>query len=164
MLNLGNTFVSELIDGLKTLPEIQTERASLKQQQTVTVSWSSHGTLKRILKLNTYQQWTGMINQVQIASFIHIRSHYSAYGCSSRFLFQGNEPLKLFELRRTNTLIQRFFLNAENVSAIQQAMNNKLGVTNFKLTGMQDGYRANYHCKAKFKSLAFFARCLLLNG
>ena len=55
--DLGTSFVSELLHELTKLLEIQLEHASLKHRQLVDVVERSHCTLKRILNLNTNEQW-----------------------------------------------------------------------------------------------------------
>ena len=55
--DLGTSFVSELLHELTKLLEVQLEHASLKHPQTVGVVERSHSELKRILKLNTNEQW-----------------------------------------------------------------------------------------------------------
>ena len=55
--DLETSFVSELLHGLTKLLEIQLEHASLKHPQTVGVVERPHSALKRILKLNTTEQW-----------------------------------------------------------------------------------------------------------
>ena len=57
-LNLGSNFVSDLMHELSNLLEIRLKHASLKHAQTLGVVERAHGALKRILKLNTNEQWT----------------------------------------------------------------------------------------------------------
>ena len=88
------TFVSELLHELTKLLEIQLEHASLKHPQAVGVVERSHSALKRILKLNTNEQWNDWFKYVQLANFIHNTSYHSAIGCSPTVLFHGREPKK----------------------------------------------------------------------
>ena len=55
--DLETSFVPELLHKLTKLVEIQLKHASLKHPQTVSVVERSHSALKRILKLNTNEQW-----------------------------------------------------------------------------------------------------------
>ena len=102
------------------------EHASLKNPQTVGVVERSHSAVKRILKLNTNEQWNDWFKYVQLAIFIHNTSYHSAIGCSPIVLFQGREPRKPLDLRVNNTLIERFSPNSENVTALKDAMKQKL--------------------------------------
>ena len=122
----------------------------------------SHSALKRILKLNTNEQWNDWFKYVQLPTFIH-NTYHSAIGCSPTALFLGREAIKPLDLRFNNTLIERFSPNSEYVIAIQDAMNKKFSETKFKLTAMYNKYRAHYDCKAETKPLALFSYCLLLN-
>ena len=62
--DLGTSFVSELMHELAKLPEVKLKHASLKHPQTVGVVERSHGALKRILKLNTNDQWNDIIHPI----------------------------------------------------------------------------------------------------
>ena len=161
--DLGTSFVSELLHELTKLLEIQLEHASLIHPQTVGVVERSHSALKRILKLNTKEQWNDCFKYVQLATFIHNTSYHSACGCSPTALFHGREPIKPLDLRFNNTLIERFSPNSEYVIALQDAMNKKFSETKFKLTEMYNKYRAYYDCEAAAKPWAVFSYCLLLN-
>ena len=161
--DLGTSFVSELLHELTKLLEIQLDHASLKHPQTVGVVERSHSALKRILKLNTNEQWNDWFKYVQLATFIHNTSYHSAIGCSHTVLFHGREPIKPLDLRFNNTLTERFFPNSEYVIALQDAMNKKFSETKFKLTEMYNKYRACYDCKAEAKPLALLSYCLLVN-
>ena len=136
--DLGTSFVSELLHELTKLLEIQLEHASLKHPQTVGVVERSHSALKRILKLNTNEQWNDWFKYVQLATFIHNTSYHSAIGCSHAILFHGREPIKPLDLRFNNTLIERFSPNSECVIALQDAMNKKFSETKLKLTGIDN--------------------------
>ena len=116
--------------------EIQLDHARLKHPQTVGVVERSHSALKRILKLNTNEQWNDWFKYVQLATFIHNTSYHSAIGCSPTVLFPGREPIKPIDLRFNNTLIERFSPNSEYVIPLQDAMNKKFSETKFKLTEM----------------------------
>ena len=106
---LGTSFVSEHLHELTKLLEIHFEHANLKHPQTVGVVERSHSALKRILKLNTNEQWKDWFKFVQLATFIHNTSYHSAIGCSPTVLLHGREPIKPIDLRFINTLIKRFF-------------------------------------------------------
>ena len=76
LFDLGNSFVSELLYELTKLLEIQLEHASLKHPQTVGVVERSHSALKRILKLNTNEQWNDWFKYIKLATFIHNASYH----------------------------------------------------------------------------------------
>ena len=103
--DLGTSFVSEVLHELTKLLEIQLEHANLKHPQTVGVVERSLSALKRVLKLNTNEQWNDWFKYVQLATFIHNTSYHSAIGCSPTVLFHGREPIKSLDLRFNNTLI-----------------------------------------------------------
>ena len=147
--DLGTSFVSELFHELTKVLEVQLEHASLKHPKTLGVVERSHSALKRILKLNTFEQWNDWFKYVQLATFIHNTSYHSAIGCSPRVLFHGREPRKPLDLRFNNTLIERFSANSEYVFALQDAMNKKFTERKLKFTEMYNKYRAYYDCKAK---------------
>ena len=114
--DLGTSFVSELLHELTKLLEFHLEHARLKHPQTVGVVESSHSALKRILKLNTNEQWNDWFKYVQLATFIHNTSYHSAIGCSPTVLFHGRETIKPLDLRFNNTLIERFSLIRNTLS------------------------------------------------
>ena len=116
--DLGTSFVSELLHELTKLLEIQIEHASLKHPQTVGVVERSDSALKRILKLNTNEQWNDWFKYVQLATFIHNTSHHSAIDCSPTVVFHRREPIKPLDLRFNNTLIERFTPNSEYLIAL----------------------------------------------
>ena len=151
------SFVSELLHELTKLLEIQLDYASLKHPQTVGVFERSHSALKRILKLNTNEQWNDWFKYVHLATFIHCTSYHSAIACIPTVLFHRREPIKSLDLRFNNTLIERFSPNSEFVMALQDAMSKKFSETKFKLSEMYNKYRAYYDCKAEAKPLALFS-------
>ena len=69
LFDLGTSFVSELLQELTKLLENQLEHASLKHPQTVGVAERSHSALKRILKLNTNEQWNDWFKYAQLAFY-----------------------------------------------------------------------------------------------
>ena len=119
LFDLGSSFVSEL------LHEFQLDHASLEHPQTVGVVERSHSAFKRILKLNTNEQWNDRFKYVQLATLIHNTSYHSAFGCSPTVFFHGRQPKKPLDLRFKNTLIECFSPNSEYVFALQDAMNKK---------------------------------------
>ena len=101
--DLGTPFVSELLHALTKLLEIQLDHASLKHPQVVGGAERSHSALKRIVKLNTIEQWKDWLKYVHLtafirnasyhsATFIHNTSYHSAIGCSPTVLFLGRAP------------------------------------------------------------------------
>ena len=160
---LRTTFVSELFHELTKLLEVQLKHASLKHPQTVGVVERSHSALKRILKLETNEQWNDWYKYVPLALFIHNTSYHSTIGCSPTALFHRREPIKPLDLRFSNRMIERFSPNSEYVFALQDAMNKKFSETKEELTTMYNKYRTYYDNKAEAKPLALFSYCLLLN-
>ena len=80
---------------LASLLEVKLKHASLKHPQTIGAVKRSHGPLKRILKLNTEEQWKYWHKYVpQHHSFIHNTSYHSATKCCPSTLFHGREPIK----------------------------------------------------------------------
>ena len=161
--DLGTSFASDLLHELTKLLEIQLEHASLKHPQLVGIVERFHNALKRILKMNTIEQWNDGFKYVQLATFVHNTSYHSAIGCSPTVLFHGREPIKPLNSRFNNTLIERFSPKSENVFALKDAMNKKISETKLKLAELYNNYRAYYDCKAEAKPLALFSYCLLRN-
>ena len=145
------------------LLEVQLKHASLKHPQTVGVVERSHSALKRILKLQTNEQWNDWYKYVPLAVFIHNTSFHSAIGCSPTVLFHGREPIKPLDVRFNKRMIERFSPNSEYVFALQDAMKKKYSETKEKLTTMYNKYRTYYDNKAEAKPLLLFSYCLLLN-
>ena len=161
--DLGTTFVSELMHELTKLLEIKLEHASLKHPQTVGSVERSHSALKRILKLNTTEQWNDWYKYVRLAAFIHNTSYHFAIGTSPTALFHGREPLKPLDLRFNKTSLEREQPTTEYVLALQDAMLQKFSEAKSKLTEMYNRYRAYYDYKAEAQPLKQFSFCLLLN-
>ena len=124
----------------------------------------SHSALKRILKVDTNEEWNDWFNYVQLATFIHNTSYHIAIGCSPTVLFDGREPIKPLDLRFNNILIERLSPISEYVIAVQDAMDKKFSETKFKLIEMYNKYRSYYDCKAEAKPLALFSYCFLPNS
>ena len=161
--DLGTTFVSELFHELTKLLEVQLKHASLKHPQTVGVVERSHSALKRILKVQTDEQWNDWYKYVPLACFIHNTSFHSTIGCSPTALFHGREPINPLDVRFSNRMIERSSPNSEYVFALQDAMQKKFLETKEKLTTMYNKYRTYYDNKAEAKPLVLFSYCLLLN-
>ena len=138
------SFVSELLNDLTKLLEVQMQFASLKHPQMVGVVELSHSPLRRILSLNTNEQWNNWLKYVQIAIFNRNMSYHSAISCSPTVLFHGPEPVEPFDIRFNNALIGRFSPNNEYVFALQDAMNKNFSETKLKSTEIYNEYRACY--------------------
>ena len=67
--DLGTNFTSELMSELASLLEVKLKHASLKHPQTIGAVERSHGPLKRILKLNTEEQWKDWHKNVPLYNF-----------------------------------------------------------------------------------------------
>ena len=79
--DLGTTFTSSLMAELAGLLEVKLKHATLKQSETIGVVERSHDPLKRILKLNTSEQWNDWHKYVPLATFIHNTSYHSSINC-----------------------------------------------------------------------------------
>ena len=84
---------------LATLLEIQLKHATLKHPQTIGLDEQSHEPLKRLLKLNTNEQWPDWHKNVPLATFIHNTSYSTSFGCCPSSIFHGTEPTKPLDLR-----------------------------------------------------------------
>ena len=100
---------------------------------------------------------------MQVATVIHNTFYQSAIGCSPTVPFHGREPIKPFDLRFNNTLIERFSPNNEYIFALQDAMIEKFLVTKLKSTEVYTKYCTFYDCKSEAKPLAFFSYCPFFN-
>ena len=69
--DLGTNLVAELMHELAKLLEIKIGHATLKHAESVGVVERAHGALKRILKLNTNEQWSNWHKYVHLATYIH---------------------------------------------------------------------------------------------
>ena len=148
---------------LTKILEIKLEHATLKHPQTVGVVERSHSALKRILKLNTHEQWNDWYKYVQLAAFFHNTSYHFAIGCSPTVLFHGREPFKPLGLRFNNTALARHQPTSEYVIALQDAMLQQFAETKDKLIVMYNKYRSYYDFKAEAQPLKQHSFCLLLN-
>ena len=120
--DLGSKFVSDLMHELCTLLEIKLKQATLKHPQTVGVVERSHSALKRILKLNTNEQWSNWHLYVPLAAYIHNTSYYSSIGCTPTSIFHGREPIKPLDIRFNRKNNQQFDPKSDFVTELQDAM------------------------------------------
>ena len=125
LADLGKTFTSELMHELATLLEIKINHATLKHPQTIGLVERSHGPLKRILKLNTNEQWSDWHKYVPLATFIHNISNSSSIGCCPSSIFHGREPMKLLDLRFSLKAMKAVTAESDFVTAMQDAMLEK---------------------------------------
>ena len=161
--DLGSSLVSELMHELTSLLEVELKHASLKHAQSVGVVERSHGALKRILKLNTNEQWSNWHKYVPLAVFIHNTSYYSSIGCSPIAIFHGREPIKPLDLRFGNIAVKKFDPKSDFVIELQDAMQQKFNDTKSKLIHSYHQYRKYYDQKALANPLKLHSYCLLLN-
>ena len=64
--------------------------------------------MKRILKLNTDENWTTLYEYVDLATLIYNTSYHSSIGCTPSSLFHDREPIKPIDLRfRSHALAQK---------------------------------------------------------
>ena len=162
--DLGTSFVAELIHELSKLLEIQLEHASLKHPQTIRVVERSQAALKRILKLNTDEDWTTWYRYVDLATFIHNTSYHSSIGCTPSSLFHGREPFKPIDLRfRSHALAQKE-LTSDYLVDLQDSLLEQFSHTKLRLLDAYHKYRTYYDKKAAAKPLMQHHYCLLLNS
>ena len=161
--DLGTSFVANLIHELANLLEIKIDHASLKHPQTIGVVERSHAALKRILKLNTDENWTTWYKYVDLATFIHNTSYHSSIGCTPSSLFHGREPIKPIDLRfRSHALAQKE-LTSDYLVDLQDSLLENFSHTKSRLLDAYHKYRTYYDKKAAAKPLAQHDYCLLLN-
>ena len=103
--DLGTNLVAELMHELAKLLEIKIGHATLKHAESVGVVERAHGALKRILKLNTNEQWSNWHKYVPLATYIH-NTYYTSIGCSPTAIFHGREPVKPLDVRFNNKAIK----------------------------------------------------------
>ena len=163
LADLGTTFTSKLMHELASLLEIQVSHATLKHPQTIGLVEKSHGALKRILKLNTNEQWSDWHKYVPLATFIHNTSYYSSIGCSPSAIFHGRDPIKPLDLRFSTKALEAISVESDFVTALQDAMLEKFKETKQNIIDAYQRYRGYYDQKALAQPLNLHAFCLLLN-
>ena len=146
---MGTSFVAKLLHELTNLLEIKLQHASLKHPQTIGVVERSHSALKRILKLNTDEEWTKWYKYVDLARFIHNTSSQSSIGCTPRSLFHGREPIKPIDLRfRSHTFAQKK-LTSDYLVDLLDSLLEKFSHTKSGLLDAYQKYRRTYYDKKK---------------
>ena len=161
--DLGTTFTSELMLELTTLLEVQINHATLKHPQSIGLVERSHGPLKRILKLNTNEQWSDWHKYVPLATFIHNTSYSSSIGCCPSSIFHGREPTKPLDLRFSTKAMEAVTSESDFVTVMQDAMLEKFKETKKNLISSYHKYRGYYDQKALAQPLKVESFCLLLN-
>ena len=161
--DLGSNFVSDLMHELSELLEIKLKHATLKHPHSIGLVERSHAALKRILKLNTNEQWSDWYRYVDLATFIHNTSYYSSIGCTPSLIFHGRQPTKPLDLRFKTNRLQSMKINSDYVSDLQRVMLEKFSETKDKLIQAYHKYRTYYDEKANSKPLTLHEYCLLLN-
>ena len=161
--DLGTNFTSELMSELAILLEVKLKHASLKHPQTIGAVERSHGPLKRILKLNTEEQWKDWHKYVPLATFIHNTSYHSATNCCPSTLFHGRESIKPLDIRFSRKVLDAVAVNSDFVNELQDAMVHKFGENKEKLTTAYLKNKKYYDQKASAKPIPEKSFCLLLN-
>ena len=118
---------------LITLLEVKLDHATLKHPQTIGAVEHSHGPLKRILKLNTSEQWNDWHKYVPLATFIHNTSYHSAINCCLSTLFHGRDPIKPLDLRFSGRTLVTLEVNSDYVWELQDAMMQKFAMNREQL-------------------------------
>ena len=154
LCDLGTASTSELFAELAKLLEVQLQHASPKHAQTIGVVERSHSCLKRILKLNTTEQWSNWHKYTELACFIHNTSYHSVIHCTPSSLFHGREPLKPLDLRFSSHAISRLDTSSDFVTTLQDAISQEFRETKDKLVCMYHRYRTYYDQKAAANPIA----------
>ena len=152
--------MSELASSL----EVKLKHASLKHPQTIEAVEKSHGLLKQILKINTDEQSKDWHKFVPLATFIHNTSYHSPINCCPSTLFHGREPIKPLDIRFSRKVITAIAVNSSFENELQNAVMQKFGETNEKLTTTYLKYKKYYEHKASAKPISEKPFCLLLNS
>ena len=160
--DLATNFVSNLMHELFKLLEIRLNHASLKHAQSLVVE-RAHGALKRILKLNTNEQWTNWFKYVPLATYIYSTSFYSSIGCTPSSIFHGGKPIKPLDFRRSNKSMKSMDPRSDFVIELQDAMQEKFAENKSGLIHSYHKYRKYYDEKAKAHPLKNHEFCLVLN-
>ena len=163
MADLGTAFTSRLFHELTSLLEVRVKHATLKHPQSIGVVERAHAALKRILKLNTDQQWNDWYKYVDLACFIHNTSYHASIGCTPSLLFHGREPLKPLDLKFKNSNLKRISPTFDYVRELQDAVVAKFQDTKQNLVNSYHRYRSYFDRKAAAHPLKLNSYCLLLN-
>ena len=161
--DLGTTFTSELMHELTTLLEVQINHGTLKHPQLIGLVERSHGPLKRILKLNTNEQWSDWHKYVPLATFVHNTSYSSSIGCCPSSIFHGREPTNSLDHRFSTKAMEAVIAESDFVTAMQDAMLEKFKETKKNLFFSYHKYRGYNDQKALPQPLKVESFCLLLN-
>ena len=148
---------------LAQLLEVKLKHATLKHAQSVGVVERAHGALKRILKLNTNEQWSNWHKYVPLATYIHNTSYYSSIGCTPTSIFHGREQIKPLDVRFNNKNLKNLDPKSVFVIQLQDAMQQKFAENKSKLIHSYHKYRTYYDEKALSSPLALNSFCLLLD-
>ena len=148
---------------LAKLLEIKIGHATLKHAESVRVVERAHGALKRILKLNTNEQWSNWHKYVPFATYIHNTSYYTSIGCSPTAIFHGREPVKPLDVRFNNKAIKTLDPKSDFVIELQDAMQQKCEENRFSFIESYHKYRTYYDAKANANPLKLHTYCLILN-
>ena len=140
----------------------QDKHATLKHAKTVGVVERSHAALKRILKLNTDEQWSNWHLNVPLATFIH-NTYYLSIGCTPTAIFHGREPIKPLDIRFNKKNIQLMDPKSNFVTELQDATQILFSQNKCKLVEAYHKFRKYYDEKAYANPLQEHSYCLLLN-
>ena len=112
---------------LTKLLEVKLKHATLKHPQTMGVVERSHAALKRILKLNTNEQWNDWHEYVPLATFILNTSQHFSINFFPITFFHGREPVKPLDLRFSTRAMQAVEADSDYVSQLQDALLQNFG-------------------------------------
>ena len=134
----------------------------MKHPQTIGVVERSHAALKRILKLNTDENWNTWYRYFDLATFIHNTSCHSSIRCAPNSLFHGREPIKPIDLRTRSQNLAKKELTSDYLADLQDSLLEQFSHTKSRLLDAYHKYRTYYDRKAAAKPLANQQYCLLL--
>ena len=135
----------------------------MKHPQTIGVIEQSHAAPKRILKLNTDENWNTWYRSVDLATFIHNTLHHSSIRCTRSSLFHGREPFKPIDLRFRSHIIAKKELTSNYLVDLQDSSLEQFSHTKSILLKAYHKYRTFYDKKAAAKPFTNQQSCLLLN-
>ncbi len=126
-------FRTRLHNVLTELLEIKLQHATLRHPQTVGVGERALGAWKRVLKINTDEQWTTGYKYVDLACFLHNTSFCTSIGCAPSLLFHGRHPVKPIDLRFHRNQLTRKELSSYYLLEIQNSLLKKYAEAKFSL-------------------------------
>ena len=145
----------EVLHELCQLIKIGLKQATLEYLQNIGLMERSKASLKRTLKLNTNKQWNDRHKNVSLATFIQNTSYNSLISCCRSAVFHRREPIKPLNLRFLVQSFEKATAQSDYVSALLDAMLEKINETRCKLIASYQRYRKNYEKKQAHNLINF---------